>query len=457
MSFDLVREKSFYRHVAVLTVPLILQMLLSISVDTLSTMMLGSVSQVNMTIVTQANQVSWIVRVMMIGFSGGTAVLAAQYWGVRDKEKLQTIVSVSLRFMLVFSMVIVALVMIFAPQIMRVYSSDEYIVRVGGEYLRTVAFSYVAVGILNSLYAACRSVEKVQVILCNNLVTYAINLLLNYCLLFGKLGLPKLDIEGVAIGAVAARTLEMLIILIYMIRFDDRIGFRLRHLKKYDSRMTKDYIKAGLPIVLHEMIWSVGTSSGNMITGQLGTSVVAGYDVMATFYSIISAVGEGYQYTVSILTGNAIGEGDKDKVRRQCHSFIVMGLGLGILAGLATLVFRAPFIGIYALDAEAAAYAGKFLLIIAAVCPFSFLEMTCMIGILRAGGDGQTGLYTDIVVMWLLCIPAAALAAFKFRLDPVIVVMIVKSTMVLEGTIGTLRVLSMKWIHNFVRKEEVKA
>ena len=169
--------------------------------------------------------------------------------------------------MLIFSLVIVALVLCFAPQIMRLYSSDDYIVRVGGEYLRTVAFSYVAVGILNSLYAACRSVEKVQIILCNNLVTYAINLLLNYGLLFGKLGLPELGIEGVAIGAVAARTLEMLIIFAYMIRFEDRIGFRLRHLKKRDRQMTKDYIKAGLPIVLHEVIWSVGTSSGNMITG----------------------------------------------------------------------------------------------------------------------------------------------------------------------------------------------
>ena len=455
MRFDLVREKSFYRHVAVLMVPLILQMLLSISVDTLSTMMLGTVSQVNMTIVTQANQVSWIVRVIMIGFSGGTAVLAAQYWGVRNKEKLQTIVSVSLRFMLIFSLVIVALVLCFAPQIMRVYSSDDYIVRVGGEYLRTVAFSYVAVGILNSLYAACRSVEKVQIIFCNNLVTYAINLLLNYGLLFGKLGLPELGIEGVAIGAVAARTLEMLIIFAYMIRFEDRIGFRLRHLKKRDRQMTKDYIKAGLPIVLHEMIWSVGTSSGNMITGQLGTSVVAGYDVMATFYSIISAVGEGFQYVVSILTGNAIGAGDKKQVRRQSHSFILIGLGLGILAGLGTLAFRSAFIGIYALDAEAAAYANTFLLIIAAVCPLSFLEMTCMIGILRAGGDGKTGLYSDIVIMWLLCIPAAALAAFQLHLDPVIVVLIVKMTMVLEGTVGTLRVLSMRWVHNFVRKEEV--
>ena len=89
------------------------------------------------------------------------------------------------------------------------------------------------------------------------------------------------------------------------------------------------------------------------------------------------------------------------------------------------------------------------------VCPFSFLEMTCMIGVLRAGGDGKTGLYSDIVIMWLLCSPAAALAAFQLHLDPVIVVLIVKMTMVLEGTVGTLRVLSMRWVHNFVRKEEV--
>ena len=181
---------------------------------------------------------------------------------------------------------------------------------------------------------------------------------------------------------------------------------------------------------------------------------MAGYDVMATFYSIISAVGEGFQYVVSILTGNAIGAGDKEQVRRQSHSFILIGLGLGILAGLGTLAFRSAFIGIYVLDA-AAAYANTFLLIIAAVCLFSFLEMTCMIGVLRAGGDGKTGLYSDIVIMWLLCIPAAALAAFRLHLDPVIVVLIVKMTMVLEGTVGTQRVLSMRWVHNFVRKEEV--
>ena len=77
-----------------------------------------------------------------------------------------------------------------------------------------------------------------------------------------------------------------------------------------------------------------------------------------------------------------------------------------------------------------------------------------MIGILRAGGDGKTGLYSDIIIMWLLCIPAAALAAFRFHLDPVIVVLIIKCMMVLEGTVGTLRVLSMRWIHNFVRKEK---
>lgn len=164
----------------------------------------------------------------------------------------------------------------------------------------------------------------------------------NYGLLLGKFGLPELGIEGVAIGAVAARLLEMTIILAYMLRFDDRIGFQLRHLKIRDRQMTKNYIKAGLPIVLHEVIWSVDTSSGNMITGQLGKSVVAGYDVMATFYSIVASIGDGFMYVVSILTGNAIGAGDVEKVRRQSHSFILIGLSLGVLAGLGTLVFRGP-------------------------------------------------------------------------------------------------------------------
>ncbi|MDD6346842.1 MAG: MATE family efflux transporter [Lachnospiraceae bacterium] len=453
MTFDIIREKNFYKHVAVLMVPLILQTLLSISVDTLSSMMLGSVSQVNMTIVTQANQVSWIIRVILLGFAGGTAVLAAQYWGVKDRERLQTIVAVSLRVIVVISAAAAAAVLCLAPYLMRIYSSDAYIVSRGAEYLRIVAVSYVPVGILNSLYAACRSVEKVRIILYNNLVTYALNLGINYALLFGIAGLPALGIEGIAVGAVTARLLEMTIIVVYMLRFEERIGFRLSCLRSYDRRMTRDYFKAGLPIVLHELIWSVGTSSGNMITGQLGTSVVAGYDVMAAFYSIVAAVGEGFLHVVAILTGIAIGAGDNRRVRAQTHSLILIGLGLGILAGIATLVFRGPFIGIYSLDPAAAAYADAFLLIIAAVCPFSYLEMTCMIGTLRAGGDGRTGLYADIVIMWLICIPAAALAAFRLHLDPIIVVLIVKLTMVLEGTVGTLRVLSMKWIHNLVRKE----
>lgn len=455
MTLDIVREKAFYRHVGRLMLPLVLQTLLSISVDTLSTMMLGSISQMNMTAVTQANQITWIVRVIMLGFSSGTAVLAAQYWGVQDKKRLQTVLAVSLRFMLVFGLAMTALVMAFAPQLMRIYSNDAQVIALGGMYLRTAAMSYLPVGIINTMYAACRSVEKVRVILCNNIFSYAVNLALNYGFLFGAFGMPELGIEGIAIGAVVARVLEMALITLYMLLREDRIGFRLCYLARRDARMTRDYVKAGLPIVLHELIWSVGTSSGNMITGQLGASVVAGYDVMATFYSILSAIGEGYLNVVTILTGSAIGAGDRERVRKQSHSFILMGLGLGILAGVGTMVFRDSFIGIYQLDAQAAGYARVFFAIIALVCPFSFLEMTCMIGILRAGGDGKTGLYSDIIIMWLLCIPLAALAAFRLNWDPVAVVLIVKFTMVLEGSVGTIRVLRMRWIHNFVRKEEV--
>ena len=81
--------------------------------------------------------------------------------------------------------------------------------------------------------------------------------------------------------------------------------------------------------------------------------------------------------------------------------------------------------------------------VIACIWPFSMLEYVGMIAILRAGGDGKTGFYTDIVAMWLTTIPMAAVAAFWLGWPPVVVVAIIKTTIIIEATVGVIRVLSM--------------
>ena len=128
-----------------------------------------------------------------------------------------------------------------------------------------------------------------------------------------------------------------------------------------------------------------------------------------------------------------------------------MGLCMGFVLGGITLAARTPFLSLYNLEPDAVGYARQFMTVIACIWPFSMLEYVGMIAILRAGGDGKTGFYTDIVAMWLTTIPMAAVAAFWLGWPPVVVVAIIKTTIIIEATVGVIRVLSMKWIKDLTR------
>ena len=106
------------------------------------------------------------------------------------------------------------------------------------------------------------------------------------------------------------------------------------------------------------------------------------------------------------------------------------------------------FLSLYKLDPDAISYAKQFIDITAIVWPASYIEMVNMVTILRAGGDRRVGFYTDLVVMWMICIPLAWLAAFRFNAQPWLVVAIIKSIIVLEAIVGVLRVYSYKWVRN---------
>ena len=110
------------------------------------------------------------------------------------------------------------------------------------------------------------------------------------------------------------------------------------------------------------------------------------------------------------------------------------------------------FLSLYSLDPQAVIYARQFITIIAVVFPFALIEMVTMVSILRAGGDGKVGFYTDIVVMWLICIPLASYCAFKLHSPPWVVVAIIKTIVVLEAIIGFIRVLTYKWVNNLTTK-----
>lgn len=448
-----VKEKSFYKNIFFLTFPLVFQQLLRLSVDTLNSMMLGNIDQLQMSAVSQANQVFFIFYTVCNGFGVGCCALVAQYWGRKDLESIKTVLATALRSIAVFGLLVSAIVILFPERVMRIYSSDPALIELGASYLRIVAIMYTPCALSVMLFAGCRGIEQVGIFLKTNIISYPVNIILDYVLLFGKFGFPELGITGIAIGTVIARLVELLILATYVLVFEKRMTFKLRDLKRKDSLLSKDFAKVSAPIVAHEIIWSFGTSAGSMITGQLGTSVVAGFNVTTVLYDLCGSLGNGFLNACSVVIGKTIGMGNVKKVKKQSETIIFMGLILGLAIGLFTFLIRPVFLSLYSLTPEAESYAMQFMAVYAVIWPFSLLEMVGMIAILRAGGDGKTGFYTDIVSMWLTTIPLAAAGAFIFGWPPVVVVTIIKMTIVIEAIVGIIRVLSMKWVHDLTRHD----
>lgn len=449
----MIRDRQFYGGIFSLAFPIILQQLLRISVDTVNSILLGSIDQLQMTAVTQADQVFFIYYTVCNGFAVGCCVLIAQYWGRRDMEAIRTVLATALRAIAIFGLCF-TLVVMSAPQVvMRIYLKDPEVLALSASYLRKVALMYLPCALSVMIFAGCRGVERVRIVLITNLISYSVNIGLDYCLLYGRFGFPRLGVTGIAVGTVTARFLELAICGTYLFKLEKRINFRFSDLKRRDGQLGRDLFKVGAPIVAHEMIWSLGTSTGSMITGQLGTSVVAGYNVSMVLYNLCASVGNGYLNACNVVMSKTIGMGRRDEVKQQARSMLLVGAGIGVGLGIITLLSRTPFLSLYKLEPDAVAYARQFMMVIACIWPFSLLEMTGMIGILRAGGDGKTGFYSDIVIMWMLCIPLAAMAAFWWKAPPVAVVAILKTIIALEAIVGILRVRSMKWVKDLTHHE----
>lgn len=438
-------DKNFYKHLLRLTIPLFFQQLLRISVDTVNSIMLGSIDQIQMSALSQANQIFFVYYAICNGIASGASVLLAQHWGKKDYNSISTIIAISIRIVTLFGLIVSILVGLFPQLFMRIYSSDPQIILIGSSHLRRVALMYTVCGISTLLLGASRALEQVRIILFTNIVSYGVNIFIDYILIFGKLGFSPMGIKGVAIGTIIARFVEFIICVTFFLR-QPEIPFVLKDLKLKDDELRNKLIKVSTPIVAHEIVWSLGTSSGAMITGQLGKSAVAGYNVTQVLYELFASLGNGYLSAAAVVLGMSLGKGETLEAKKQANSIMAIAISIGLTLSMLTLLVKNPFLKLYALDIEALNYARQFISIIAFIWPFSLMEMVTMVSILRSGGDGKVGFYTDIVVMWLICIPLASYFAFKINAQPMVIVAIIKGIIVLEAIVGTYRVFQYKWV-----------
>jgi putative MATE family efflux protein len=439
-------DRAFYKSVLVLYIPLVLQTVLTYSVSIVDSIMLGSLSEVSMSAANIADQPFNIVSGVIRGLSLGSGIMIAQYWGKRDLESIRRTLSVGIKLGLLLSAVFTLIGAAFPAQIMSFYTNEEAMIAEGTGYLRTISFTFIIFSVSYSYELAIRSMENARDPLLIMLISYAINIFLNWCFIFGKMGFPAMGIMGAALGTLIARIVELVLCLVHMFALNKKLGFTMSEFKGSYPDIRKKIFKYGLPNMISETVFTLGISMYTMIFGHLGQAATSANTIVTMATRLHEALLSGVAGASSVLIGKTIGSGEKDKIMPRGNAFIVMAFVVTIISTILTLSLRGFILSLYNTSPETYELAKQMINVSIGLFLGYTYECLFVTGILVGGGDTKFIFWYTTIVMWGFTIPFAMLAAFVFNWSPLTVFTILKMDYVIKGIVGFIRYFSKKWI-----------
>ncbi len=450
----MLHDKAFYRTFVILTLSLALQNLLTYSVNLADNIMLGRFSQDALSGASLCNQLQFFLQMLVQGVGEGVVVLGARYWGKKDLKPIPDIIGAGLRFGVSIAAVLFVLAVLFPTQIIRLMTNDPVIMEQAVQYLQIICFTYVIFALTNMLTASLRSIGIVKIGYIISASTLCINICLNYVLIYGHFGAPALGVRGAAIATLVSRTVELLIVIWFLKFREHTLHLNWRKLLFIDTSYIKDYIHVSLPMLVTQTMWGASSIIQTAILGNMENAamVVPANSISVLVFQILSVVGYGAASAAAIMTGRTLGEGHKERIDQTAFTFQIMFCIIGVFTGLIILLSRGPVLQIYnTLSPEAAELTRQFITVLAITSVGTCYQMAADCGILRAGGDTKFAMWNNIVFVWLICLPCAALSAFVFHFSPVVVFFCLKMEQLGKCPVIFLRVRSRKWIKQITR------
>ena len=380
-------ERSFYRSLLALTLPVALQNVISYSVNLMDTLMLGGLGEVALSATSLANQVFFIYTVAIFGVAGGAIVLCSQYWGKKDVDSICRVASLALRISAAAGLLFTLVLFLFPRPVMQIFTAEPAVIEAGASYLRIVSLSYFFYGVTSTFLVVLRSVETVNVSVAIYGVSFAVNVFFNYVFIFGKFGAPRMGVAGAAVGTVLARVAEFVMIIAYMLVWEKKIRFRLHMLLWPSGGLARDLVRYGLPVMLNELLWSVAISMHSVILGHMSSDIVAANSICNVMFQMATSIILGVSNASAVLVGMLVGRGDYPYARACVNKLIQIYAVIGVVCAALLLAVKGPVIGIYDIKESTRVLTDQLMYVYAAA--IFFMAFTCPLisGVLRGAGD----------------------------------------------------------------------
>lgn len=451
-------NRAFYATVFTLVLPIIVQNAISNFVNLLDNVMIGLVGTSQMSGVAIANQLIFVFNLTLFGGLSGAGIFGAQFYGAQDHKGLRYTVRFKIWTAAVTLVIATAIFLTFGDQLISLYLTGEgdaaeraAMLDYSRRYLRIMLWGLLPFAMSQVYGGTLREMGESLLPMKASLAGVFTNLCLNYILIYGKLGFPALGVEGAAIATVISRFVELAIIIVYAHKHTGRFQFidGLYSSLGIPRDLTFNIIKKGMPLLINELMWSLGMSTLTQIFSTRGLNVVAGLNITSTVSNLFNVVVFSMGSAVAVMVGQALGANDIQGAKQTAWRLMFFDICTCFVVGGA-LAATSPFIPyIYNTTDDVRMLATRFMLTNAVYMSFNAVA-NCSYFTIRSGGKTFITFLFDSVYTWVILVPYCYVLTHFTALDILVLYPVCFSADIIKCIIGIIIVKSGHWAQNMV-------
>lgn len=446
----MISNKEFFKKIAFIALPIAIQSVIASSLSLVDNLMVGRLGEAELAAVGIATQIYFVHWMLVFGFTSGVSTYMAQFLGAKDERGMKKTIGIALAVCFSVSVIFFLVAEFFSVYVMRIFTSDELLIRMGADYIKIAAPSLLTVSITVPFQTALRVTKQTHIPLFISIAVFSTNTFLNYCLIFGNFGMPKLGVSGASLATMIARTLEILTVLTVVFVFKNRVAAGLGVYFSWSRELFLRVIRNAVPTMLNETIWGLGNAMYVAAYARLGVTAYAAVQVGTVINSLFSMAGFSLGDAALILVGEKLGEGDTKYALELGKKILKTAIVTGIIFGIGLIAVSQKLVPLFDLTEKGREYAIIIIAIDAIFLALVLYNGICVVGLLRAGGDTLFAMLIETGSIWLYAVPMAFATALLFHLPVYLVMFCVKTEEILKCAILTKRVISQKWVKNVV-------
>lgn len=440
-----ITARMLYSDVVRIAWPSLIELTLTQLTSMVDLMMVGGLGPWAIASVGLTTQPKFLLMTMFIAMNVGATALVARYRGAGEPEKANEILRQALLLSFILSALASVSGYLFSEQLVRFMGAADAETLAGGTvYLQIQFLGFVPMALTSTLTATLRGVGHTRIAMIYNLISNLVNVVLNYLLIHGHFGFPRLELAGASLATIIGQAVAFVLAVAVVLRGDHYLHLRLRKGFKPIWHHLRNILDIGLPAMAEQLIMRTGNIMFVKTVASLGTLAYATHQVAMNIQAMTFMSGQAFAVSATSLVGQSLGKKRPDMAESYANHTRRLGMLVSLLLSVTFFFFGRQIVSLYTDDARIIVQGARILKLMALIVPFQSSQFI-LTGALRGAGDTRATAVIIFLTVLLVRPGFAYLAISLFSLGLDGAWLAVAVDQLLRSFLVLLRYNSGKW------------